>query len=84
MKPRRTPNGKTCFDIRKQYQRVSYDLLIRYCKILRKMVDDGIVTTNEQYRNVRRKHDEQLMRFHDYAYKYANSVSCGSFSLWRE
>lgn len=84
MEVKRTPNSKTCFDIRDQYQRVSGDLLTRYCKMLGDMVDKGIITTREQYREVRREQDERLNRLHDYAYKYANSVSRGSFSLWRE
>lgn len=82
MKLRRTPNGKTCFDIRNQFQRVNNALLVRYCEILKRMVDNGEITTREQYREVRREQDERLGRLFDYAYAYANSVSPGSFSLW--
>lgn len=82
MKSKRTPNGKTCFDIRNQFHRVNDALIIRYRKILQKKIDDGEITTSEQYLEIAEKHVENLRRLFDYAYSYANSVSNGSFSLY--
>lgn len=81
MELRKTKNGKTCFDIRKQYQRVSWLLLKRQIKEEKRLIESGEITTKEQYRAHRAQQDEQQRRLYDYAYKLANSVSAGQFSL---
>lgn len=83
MELRRTRNGKTCFDIRDQFQRVDYWLVIRHCKETKRMIAEGLITTQEQYEAHRAEQRAKEMALFDYAYKYANSVSCGSFSLHR-
>lgn len=79
MELRKTKNGKTCFDIRDQFQRVSYWLVIRHCMETKRLIADGVITTQEQYEKHRAEQRAKEMALFDYAYKYANSVSCGSF-----
>lgn len=81
MELRKTKNGKTCFDIRKQFQRVSWLLTMRQCKETKRLIKSGEITTKEQYKAHRAQQDEQQSRLYDYAYKLANSVSAGHFSL---
>lgn len=81
MELRKTKNGKTCFDIRKQYQKVSFMLIVRQSKETKRLIESGEITTKEQYKAHRAQQDEQYSRLYDYAYELANSVSAGHFSL---
>lgn len=74
MKCRRTPNGKTMFDLRNQYRRVMVIRISRDVRELKKLIADGIITTQEQYDELRRKQKEKDDKFFQWYMDYIYSV----------
>lgn len=81
MELRKTKNGKTCFDIRKQYQRVSFMLIMRQSKETKRLIESGEITTKEQYKAHRAQQDEQYNRLYDCATKMVKTVTLQYFPL---
>jgi hypothetical protein len=74
VKALRQPNGKCIYDIREQYNRIQLNMIAKQVKETNRLIAEGKITNEEQYKAHRAKQDAEMGKLYDIASKMASRL----------